>query len=327
MARRKRLDMPPDMPTEPFSGVLETKSAFPPAPPRARMPIAEVAGDTAGRAALEEVAREMTAAETEGRVVKKLPIADIITYHLCRDRLVLDEAEMEVLVASIAERGQQTPIEVVRLNGGYGLVSGLRRVEALRRLGVTQVLAFVRRHATNEAAYRAMIEENEVRADTSYYERANIAVAAVGQGVYPTAKRAVTGLFAHASSAKRSKIMRFLILRESLGKVLTFPTAIPEKLGLALASAIEADRSVVARIGDALRKTPPADAAAERRVLERALKGPAAAREPGEEIAPGVRLETGKGRAVLTGPGVDGGFLDALRAFAVSHAKTSGRSD
>ena len=36
------------------------------------MPIADVAGDTAGRAALEEVAREMTEAEEEGRVVKKL---------------------------------------------------------------------------------------------------------------------------------------------------------------------------------------------------------------------------------------------------------------
>ena len=37
------------------------------------MPIADVAGDTAGRAALEEVAREMGAAEEQGRIVKALP--------------------------------------------------------------------------------------------------------------------------------------------------------------------------------------------------------------------------------------------------------------
>ncbi|MBT8417780.1 MAG: chromosome partitioning protein, partial [Silicimonas sp.] len=64
MAKRKRLEMPV---IEPDSPGTETKSHL---TPRARMPIADVAGDTAGRAALEEVAREMTAAETEGRVVK-----------------------------------------------------------------------------------------------------------------------------------------------------------------------------------------------------------------------------------------------------------------
>ena len=67
MAKRKRLDVT----TEPIPGSLETKTAV--SGPRARMPIAEVASDTAGRAALEEVAREMTAAETEGRVIKKAP--------------------------------------------------------------------------------------------------------------------------------------------------------------------------------------------------------------------------------------------------------------
>ena len=68
MAKRKRLEMPVDT----IPSGLETKSD---ALPRVRMPIADVAGDTAGRAALEEVAREMTAAETEGRVVRKIAVA------------------------------------------------------------------------------------------------------------------------------------------------------------------------------------------------------------------------------------------------------------
>ena len=327
MARRKRLDVP----TEPFSAGLETKSAF---APKARMPIADVAGDTAGRAALEEVAAEMTAAETEGRVVKKIPLAEVSVQHLARDRLVIDDEEMEVLKTSLATRGQQSPIEVVRITGGYGLISGMRRVVALRALGETEVLALVRRPETAEAAYVAMVEENEIRANLSYYERANIAVMAVGQGVYPTPKRAVAGLFAHASSAKRSKIAKFLTIRETIGKTLRFPAAIPEKLGLALATAIEADRAVAQRISEALRKTPPADAAAERRTIERALRAPpseapveARVEAGAGEIAPGGGLETGKGRAVLSGPGVDAGFVEALRDWAVSHAKTIRPSD
>ena len=315
MAKRKRLEVP----AEPFSGGLETKSAFPTAPPR--MPIAEVAGDTAGRAALEEVAREMTAAETEGRVVKKIPIDKIEIRHLARDRMVLDDEEMEVLKTSMAERGQQSPIEVVGTSSGYGLISGMRRVAALKALGETHVLALVRRPETAEAAYVAMVEENEIRANLSYYERANIAVMAVGQGVYPTPKRAVSGLFAHTSSAKRSKIAKFVTIRESLGKVLAFPAAIPEKLGLALAAAIEADRTVASRISEALRKTPPEDAAAERRVIERALRTPRTASDGAEEIAPGVTFQVKKGRAVLSGPGVTPGFAEALREWAVSHAK------
>jgi len=322
MAKRKRLEVP----TAPFSGELETKSAVAP-PSRARMPIAEVAGDTADRAALEEVAAEMTAAEEEGRVIKKIPIADIVTFELNRDRLVFDDDEMEVLKASLAARGQQSPIEVLRTGGGrYGLISGLRRLIALRALGETEILALIRRPESAEAAYVAMVEENEVRADLSFYERANIAVTSTNSGVFPTPKRAIAALFAHASSAKRSKIARFVILRETLGRALKFPTAIPEKLGLDLAAAIEADRAVASRIAEALRKSPPEDAAAERKTLERALRAPkgqggGAGGLPPREIAPGVMLKAAKGRVALSGRGVDEAFVEALAAWAVSHAK------
>lgn len=316
MAKRKRLELPTDTETP----VLEMKSAL---PPRARMPIADVAGDTAGRAALEEVAREMTAAESEGRVVKRLKIDQIDMHHLNRDRLVLDAEDMAVLKASLAERGQQTPIEVVdgSRSGRFGLISGMRRLLALREMGETEVLALIRRPETAQAAYVAMVEENEIRAPLSFYERANLAVASVGSQIYPDVKTAVSDMFAHVSGSKRSKILKFVTLREKLGATLSFPTEIPEKLGLALVTAIEADIKVATRIRDALRKTPPADAAAERRVLERALKGQGAAPSAKTQIAPGLLLEAKAGRAVLTGQGVDESFLAALQAFAVSHAK------
>ena len=233
MAKRKRLEMP----AETVSPDLETKPAFP--APRARMPIADVAGEVAGRAALEEVAREMTLAEGEGRVVKKLPLERISVHHLARDRMVLDEDEMAALAASIEARGQQTPIEVTDLGDSYGLISGLRRVEALQRLGRGEVLAIIRRPETSQAAYQAMVEENEIRADLSFFERAQIAVAAVGQGVFPSTKMAVKGLFAHAPRAKRSKITKFVTICEELGSVLRFPAAIPEHLGIKLAQAMD----------------------------------------------------------------------------------------
>lgn len=315
MAKRKRLELT----TEPFSPALETKSAL---PHRSRMPIAEVAGEAAGRAAEAEMAHEMERAQAEGRLVQSLPIEKIEIHHLARDRIALDEDDMAELKASLSERGQQTPIEVLRTPRGYGLISGMRRVLALRALGATEVLALIRHPESAEAAYRAMVEENEIRSDLSFYERASIARAAVGQGVYPTPKRAVQGLFANLTSAKRSKILRFLVLREKIGNTLFFPTAIPEKLGLALAQAIEADARVATRIADALRKTPPADAAAERRVIERALKGQGSSVVPTREtLAPGLTFEHRAGRVTVSGRAVDEDLARALRDWMVSHAK------
>ena len=307
MAKRKRLELP----TEAETGLLETKSAF---SGLSRMPIAEVAGDTAARAALDEVTQALSTAEAEGRMVRRIAIDKIDLHHLNRDRMVLDESEMEALRASITARGQQTPVEVLSLSSHrFGLISGLRRLEALKSLGQTEVLAFVRNPESAGASYVAMVEENEIRAALSFYERANIAVQAVGAGVYPTPQMAVKALFASVSSAKRSKILRFVVLRQTIGKALSFPAAIPEKLGLALANAIEADKTVATRISDALRKTPPADAAAERRVLERALKSPKAPAPAGDEVAPGVVLTTGRGRVTLSCKGVDAELQAALR--------------
>ena len=312
MAKRKRLELP----TESKTGLLETKKAY---PGMSRMPIAEVAGDTAARAALDEVTQAMSVAQAEGRMVRKIVIDKIDLRHLNRDRMVLDPEEMDVLKTSLAARGQQTPIELLTLSSGrFGLISGLRRLEALQALGETELLAFIRKPESAGASYVAMVEENEIRAALSFYERANIAVQAVGAGVYPTPQAAVKALFASVTSAKRSKILRFVVLRQSIGKALNFPAAIPEKLGLALANAIEADKKIATRISDALRKTPPADASVERRVLERALKGPAAPKAAGEDVAPGVTLKAVKGRVTLMGKGVDAALEKDLRVWLAS---------
>ena len=320
MAKRKRLA--PANPEIAPSG-LETKS-YPMgwAGVRRAAPIADVAGEQAAQAAFTEVAEALKSAREEGRLIQRIPLEEIRRDHLLRDRMVIDADEMAVLEASLAARGQQTPIEVVALEGeGYGLISGLRRVEALRNLGEESVLALVRRPESADAAYVAMVEENEVRANLSFYERARVAAEAARIGVYPSSQAAVAALFAHASAPKRSKILSFVTLHDVLGAHLRFPVAIPEKLGLALVKAIETVPAFGVRLRDSLRKSPAADAAAERAALERALrraetggaeKGPVAR---GEEVAAGLFLEAGKGKVVLRGAGLDDRLLADLRAW------------
>jgi len=126
----------PEMP----GGPLESKSMgtrYPLGvyqPPR-RAPIADVAGEASAVAALEEVTRSLNDARSQGRMIQRLALDAIDPGYLVRDRVVVDETEMQALCDSLAARGQQTAIEVADLGGGrWGLISGWRRLTALRRL-------------------------------------------------------------------------------------------------------------------------------------------------------------------------------------------------
>ncbi len=342
MAKRKRLTPArPDFLGD-TGGAPETKSMF--SPPVSPAPIAQVAGDSATTAALEEVTQAMREAREEGRLVQMLPLDAIEIAYLVRDRLVTDDDELETLKQSMAARGQQTPIEVVPLEQGrYGLISGWRRLTALQQLleqtgerKYARIRALLRQPETAADAYQAMVEENEIRVGLSYYERAQVVARAAEKGVYPGEREALRGLFSAASRAKRSKIGAFLILFHALNANLKFPTAIPERLGLTLAKALGEDARLGPRLSERLRKAAPETAEEEIAVLNRALKagdrpasGKTAAKTPaagtgaagqkpatGEEIAPGVWLETTGGflkpRLTLSGPAVDSGFRERL---------------
>jgi ParB family chromosome partitioning protein len=217
------------------------------------------------------VTRTLTEAREEGRLIQRLPLAEIETGHLVRDRMAFDESDMAALVTSLRARGQQVPIEVVAQEGGYGLISGLRRVMALREIGETEVLALIRRPETSSDAYLAMVEENEIRAGMSFYERARLAAEAAKLGIYPDPAAAIAALFTSASPAKRSKIGSFVRVHEALGDALRYPAAIPERLGLALAAALDRDAQAAARLARALDDAMPTDSGAERAVLEKVL--------------------------------------------------------
>ena len=315
MAKRKRLT--PATLTQ--AGVLETKDMILESTPRA--PIAQVAGDAAARAALDELADDMRAARSGGRLVQPLPLSQVRADHLIRDRIINDVEEMAVLKASLMARGQQTPIEVVELEEGYGLISGYRRLAALEslldetgeaRFGVIQAL--IKPIHTVSDSYVAMVEENEIRANLSFYERARLAAEAARIGIYPTPARAVSALFAHAPPAKRSKINSFLRVHEKLGGVLQFPAAIPEKLGLALSKALGAEEGFHARVKTALRRGTIDTASQERAVLERCVRPERAAkaRAEREEVLPDVIVVRRAGQMTLSGAGVTQALMSDL---------------
>jgi ParB family chromosome partitioning protein len=288
MAKRKRLSPAQN---SYLSGAPESKSALAgplptPSPSAAPIaPIAQVAGAASTEAALQEVTQVLQQARARGLMVEEIALDQIDETHLVRDRIAQDEDEMEALMGSLRARGQQTPIEVVPLQGridgtSWGLISGWRRLSALRRLYAetsepefATIKALVIRPDSAEAAYVAMVEENEIRVNLSHYERARIAVRALKEGVFPSQKKALQGLFANAPRAKRSKIGSFVTLVEALDAVLYFPTAISEKLGLALVRQIGEDPGFAARLKTALQAAERPTAAEELVVLNAALAG------------------------------------------------------
>ncbi|MCL6285262.1 ParB N-terminal domain-containing protein [Ruegeria sp. 2012CJ41-6] len=351
MAKRKRLT-----PAQP--GYLGTPMAAPETkmmPAVSTAPIAQVAGEASATAALEEVTQVLQEARSEGRMIELLPLEVIDERHLVRDRLVQDEEEMKALTDSLRARGQQMPIEVVLLPeplGGrtHGLISGWRRLTALRRLyretsdpKFATVRAMVIRPESAQASYVAMVEENEIRVNLSHYERARIAVRAMKEGVYPNQRLALQGLYANAARSKRSKIGTFITLVDAFDDSLYFPSAISEKLGLALARELVRDPGFGDVLKEQLRNTPRDSAGAEMRILADAVAerqpspAPQAAPEPstpptrprvriagGEHIVTQVseglemRFSPNQSRIELVGDDVSEALADALQGWLQS---------
>ncbi|MBU3035990.1 ParB/RepB/Spo0J family partition protein [Tritonibacter mobilis] len=248
MAKRKRLT--PAQPTY-LSGSDKSPAAAPGPLSMGAAPIAQVASDTSASAALEELSSVLEQARTKGLMIEELPLSAIDETYLVRDRIEQGEDDMLGLMESLRARGQHTPIEVVKREDAHGekthgLISGWRRLTALNRLyqetsdpKFATVKALVVRPESAADAYVAMVEENEIRVNLSHYERARIAVQALAEGVYPDQRKALLGLFQNVPRAKRSKIASFVTLVEALDDVLRYPTAIPEKLGLAIARHLE----------------------------------------------------------------------------------------
>ena len=342
MAKRKRLGpMIADDPAVPAGGASAPRAAT-----GRRPPIAQVAGESAAIAALQELSDVMTTAEDEGRLIKSLPLDQIDIDHLVRDRITVDDDDLQALKQSLHQRGQQSPIEVQVLpparDGGlrYGLISGWRRVLALRMLAeetgedrFNAALSLVRRPERLADSYVAMVEENEIRADLSYFERARIVLKAIENGVYDSEKTALQSLFSSASYARRSKIKSFIAIVAALDGILRFPATISERDGLVLAKALTEDDGLAARLRRALEEAQPQTSDSEKDVLKRVVSNrtdgekPAAGSGKGVDepfvtrsFAKGITIRSRPGRLEISGQDINDAFVERFLCWMKEQA-------
>jgi ParB family transcriptional regulator, chromosome partitioning protein len=250
----------------------EAASGYDPRPSQVR---AEVAKDRVD-------AERMRDVEGRGLVILEIPLDQIDADALVRDRVALNQAEMDELQMSISANGLRLPIEVFEVVNHpkgfkYGLLSGYRRYRATQALKgqvgssdkYSVIKALVREPEAMGGTFAAMIEENEIRAALSHFERGRIAVIASQQGAFTTTEAAVNSLFPMASKAKRSKIRSFALIFEELGDMLTFPELLKERDGLKLAGALREGNETVLR--EALAKHTPETPEQEAQIIEAAL--------------------------------------------------------
>lgn len=212
-------------------------------------------------------AKEYRAAQQEGRVLSSVPLADVQTTDLPRDRLDLEavaaSTEMDELKASIRERGQKEPVELYRdAAGQLQLKKGWRRFTALSQLfaetGDDSFATVIARIEVGEgdrlARYIDMVEENVVREDLSFAEMAQVAIFAAQDEdtdeVDPDAM--VLRLYGALHKVKRSYIRSFVFLLSALEGDLKWPKAVSRNLGVDVARALKSVGSA-AKLRAALR--------------------------------------------------------------------------
>jgi ParB family chromosome partitioning protein len=162
--------------------------------------------------------------------VHHIPLAEIDQSALTRDRTGLDPEPQSELEQSIAVSGLRQPIEVFPLaeprdGQRYGLLSGFRRLLAFRtQLENTgqdryqTIPAFVRERTDLATSLAAMVEENEIRAGISPFERGLIAVTARNMGAFASIEEAVDGLYPNATRHKRTKLRQIAFSRRGDGR-------------------------------------------------------------------------------------------------------------
>jgi ParB family transcriptional regulator, chromosome partitioning protein len=212
--------------------------------------------------------------------IHHIPLAEIDAAALDRDRSHLDAAALTELRLSIATSGLRMPIEVYPFATPdptsphrYGLISGFRRLAAVRALAETAadparyatIPAFLRTPRDAADAYRQMVEENAIRAELSPWEQAMVAVKSARAEAHPGIDAAIEDLYANLSRQKRTRLRTIAHLADDLDGYLTAPTTLSERQLLRLAPLIPRGYADVLRA--TLAETAATDPEAEWRAL------------------------------------------------------------
>ena len=236
-----------------------------------------VAAEAAIRDENDRLAHEFVRLKQEGLIVDLVPLDDIKTDKLVRDRSDRRDPELDELKASIRDVGLSNPIRVEADGDAFQLVQGYRRLNAYRELlAETRDPRFERIPAglmatgeALEALYRKMVDENLVRRDISFAEMADLArkYAANPETGASDVSAAIAVLYASAGRQKRNYIGHFATLLDLIGDHLTFPEAIPRSLGLQLEKRLSANDALTKRLIKALTAMPIASSLKEVELL------------------------------------------------------------
>ena len=224
-----------------------------------------------------------------------VPLAAIDAKALIRDRMAVCPEAMAELRSSILVNGLRQPIELCPLDEPldpahrFGLVSGWRRLTIFRDLHAETGLehfaaipAVVRAPADYAAALLAMVEENEIRAGISAWERGRIAVKARDNGVFPSLDEAVDRLYPTANRQKRLRLRQLATLVDELDGCLHAPERLSQRNALRLAEACQRGHADLIRA--TLKSLPRAE-----REAQWATLGPLLAELEAAPVAPGPR--------------------------------------
>lgn len=237
-----------------------------------------------------------------------LPLGAIDAEALPRDRTRLCPGALAELRASILASGLRQPVEVFALAAPegpvrYGLISGHRRLIAFRSLAADglpfgEIPAFLRAPGSLEAALAAVVEENDIRAETSPWEKGLVAVTATRAGLFPTLDAAIDALYPSADRMRRSRLRALAMVAESLDDLLVAPESLSQKQLLRLAAALRAGFAEVLRT--ALEESRARDASAQWSLLQPVLHEAELSLSDDTPYAPGRPRRVARPRANLT---------------------------
>ena len=188
------------------------------------------------------------------------PLAPVLVPHdaidesaLPRDRAGLDAEPLDELVASLVANGLRQPIELWQLSEprpphAFGLISGFRRLAAFRSLHTTAadktrwqaIPAFIRQPASYAAAFAAMVEENEVRAELSPFEKGMTLVTAVRCEIFPSVDAAIDAMHAGKPYHQRSRLRTLARFAAEMDGLLTAPEKLSQAQAFRIAAAFDA---------------------------------------------------------------------------------------
>ena len=166
--------------------------------------------------------------------ILEIPLASIeVGTDRARD---LDPAWAEGLAGSIAAQGLMQPIVVRPLDGRYGLVAGLHRLEAFRLMGRETIPAVLHALFTEDEAKLAEVMENLARNELIALDRCHhlFELKQVWERLYPQAKHGGDRGNQHTGAKSQS-----LALGTDAPEIFGFARATSEKIGLS-ASTIKA---------------------------------------------------------------------------------------